>query len=425
MIDEACACPSYASTRRNFLRNVTLASTGTMAATMFGDTFRQTAFGATDSNVVVVLSLRGGADFLSLVVPHAESMYYDRRPNISVPKATLKCADEKFGLHPAFQPLVPLWKQAGPSGVGMGVVLATGMAVPNRSHFDAIEAIEDAAPGSDTRTGWINNLVGLQGLSDPLEAVSVGSGMMPTSMVGSQPTLAATSTDAIDLAGGSGPGAAALRRKALNQIWGQANGTLALGARSSLSTTERLAATLSTGYTPSNGANYPDDSLGHALSDTARLIKAQVGVKVVTVDHGGWDMHSNIGNLSATGDLCINGMATRLANALAAFFRDLGAGGARVTLVTVTEFGRRVTKNGAGGLDHGWAGSTLVVGGGVNGGQYHGKWPGLSDANLKDGDLAVTTDYRSVLGEILAKRLGVSISDVFPGFVSSPVGVMA
>ncbi len=416
---QACSCPDYSSTRRSFLRNATLASSGAVAATMFGDTFRQTAFGATDGNVVVVLSLRGGADFLSLVVPHADQAYYDARPLIAIPKSKLLCIDASFGLHPAFAPLEPMWNASK-----MGVVLATGLPMPNRSHFDAIEAIEDAAPGSDIRSGWINRLVGLQPNQTPLGGVSVGSGMLPTSMIGPQPTLAASSTDAIDLSGGADAAAERLRRRALTQVWGKAHGPLAQGARSSLSTTAVLRETLSHSYVPANGARYPDGSLGDALSDTARLIKAQAGVEIVTLDYGGWDMHSNVGTLDSTGNISLNGMATGLAQALAAFFTDLGATGSRVTLVTVTEFGRRVAKNGAGGLDHGWGSSTLVLGGGVRGGRYHGSWPGLSTARLEDGDLKVTTDYRSVLSEILRSRFGVSTSTVFPDFLPEPVGVM-
>ncbi|MBA2558659.1 MAG: DUF1501 domain-containing protein [Propionibacteriales bacterium] len=418
-VDQACSCPDYRSTRRNFLRNVSLASGGTVAATMFGDTFRQTAYGATNANVVVVLSLRGGADFLSMVVPHGDSAYYRARPHIAVPRSSLICADNDFGLHPAFAPLKSMW-----TSNQMGVVLATGLPVPNRSHFDAIEEIEDAAPGSELRSGWINRLIGLQPGLSPLEGVSVGSGLLPTSMVGPQATLAATSTDAIDLSGGSTPKAQRARRRALSQVWAKSQSPLGLGARSTLSTTAALRSTLSHGYTPANGAKYPTSSLGDALSDTARLVKASVGVEVVTLDFGGWDMHSDLGTLES-GSLSMNGMVTGLAKALAAFFQDLGSTGSRVTLVTVTEFGRRVAENGARGLDHGWANSTLVLGGGVRGGRYHGRWPGLSDAQLGDGDLAVTTDYRSVLSEILDRRFGVSTSTVFPDFRPEPVGVMA
>jgi uncharacterized protein (DUF1501 family) len=416
---QECGCPDYTATRRRFLRDVTLTSGGLVAASLFGDTFRQVAYGATNSNVVVVLSLRGGADFLSMVVPHGDAAYYQARPNIAVPRASVVCGDGEFGLHPAFAPLRPMW-----TSKRMGVVLATGLPVPNRSHFEAIEEIEDAAPSSAVRSGWINRLVGLHSGRSPLEGVAVGTGMLPTSMVGPEPMLAAGSTDRIALSGGAGDKAQKLRRRALNQVWHRAAGPLAVGAQSALSTTAILGPALKHKYVPAHGAKYPTGSLGDALSDTARLIKADVGVEVTTLDYGSWDMHSDLGSVGSTGPGSMAGMVTELAKALAAFFTDLGATGSRVTLVTVTEFGRRVAENGSRGLDHGWANSTLVLGAGVKGGAYHGRWPGLSASKLEDGDLSVTTDYRNVLTEILKRRFGVSTASVFPGFQSSPVGVM-
>jgi uncharacterized protein (DUF1501 family) len=418
--DPSCGCTDFASTRRTFLRNAAIVSSGTVAATMFGDTFRQMAYGATNANIVVVLSLRGGADFLSMVVPHGDDNYYPARPRISVPRSSLIHQDAMFGLHPAFAPLTPMWN-AGK----MGVVLATGLPVPNRSHFEAIEEIEDAAPASAARSGWINRLVGLQPDQSPLEGVSVGSGLLPTSMFGDQPMLSTDSTDDISLSGAADPTSQALRRQALTQLWQDATGPLGQGGRASLKVAATLAPALSHEYVPANGTQYPSTTLGDALCDTARLIKAGVGVEVVTLDYGTWDMHSNLGTVDSEGTASMNGMVGGLSTALAAFFRDLGTIGSRVTLVTVTEFGRRVTENGAHGLDHGWASSMLVLGAGVKGGQYLGRWPGLAPGNLEDGDVSVTTDYRSVLAEVLQRRFGVSTSTVFPDFQPEAVGVMA
>jgi len=143
---------------------------------------------------------------------------------------------------------------------------------------------------------------------------------------------------------------------------------------------------------PQDGAVYPSGDLGRALADTARLIKAQIGVEVVTVDFGNWDMHSELGNLDSRFDT-FNGMAGQMAAALKAFFTDLGTDADRVTLVTLTESGRRLQENGARGADHGWANATLLMGAGVNGGKYYGRWPGLDAGSVVDGDLAVTTDY--------------------------------
>lgn len=417
---ETCSCPDYSTSRRSFLRNAAAVSAGAVGATMFGDAFRQASYGATNGNVMVVLSLRGGADGLSVVVPHGDQAYYEARPNIGVPRSSLLVRDDMFGLHPGFAPLESMWT-AGK----FAAVHATGLPQPNRSHFSAIEEIEDADLGSAARTGWINRLIGLDTERSPLEAVTVGSALLPTSMYGAQPTLATKALDDITLAGGEDPDAKRRRRKALTQLWHDGGGPLGVGARSALKTTAKLAPTLAQNYVVANGARYPDGDLGDAMRDTARLVKAQVGVQIVTIDYGGWDMHSHLGTLASTGLPSMNGMVANLGKALAAFFTDLGTLGSRVTLVTLTEFGRRLRENGARGLDHGWANATLVLGGGVRGGRYYGRWPGLAYDALVDGDLKVTTDYRSVLSEILTRRLSASTSRVFPNFTPEAVGVMA
>jgi uncharacterized protein (DUF1501 family) len=420
MTDQQCNCPDYTSSRRAILRNMALVGAGAVATSVFGETFRQTAYGATaDGNVLIVLSLRGGADSLSMVVPHAESYYYENRPRIAVPRGTLIAQDDNFGLHPQFAPLLPMWN-AGT----FGAVLATGLPQPNRSHFDAIEQIEDADPGSVVRTGWINRMVGLDTITSPLQAVNLGSGLEPASLMGPESTLATETTDDIELSGGADPAAQRWRRRALQQVWGKQPGPLGVGARASLATSAKLGPALKTKYHA--GAPYPATDLGDALKDTARLIKANVGVKVVTLDYGSWDMHTNVGTLQSTGEVTMKGMVHGFATAVAAFLKDLGPVAGRVTLVTLTEFGRRVAQNGTGGLDHGWANATFAFGAGVKGGQYHGSWPGLGAGSLVDGDLKVTTDYRSVLTEILQARFGsISIPAVFPGFKPEPVGLMS
>ncbi len=419
-----CSCPEYSSataSRRSFLRNALAVAGGTVATSLFGDTFRQAAYGQQAAgNVMVVLSLRGGADGLSLVVPHGDHHYYAQRPRIAVPKGSLLFKDAMFGLHPEFKPLTSLWKQNK-----FAVVHAVGLPQPNRSHFSAIEEIEDADLGSAARVGWINRLVGLDAQRNALQAVSVGSGVMPTSLYGNEPTISIEGVDSVTLSGAQLQASTRrARRRALDQVWGHSKSPLARGARASLATTSALAGTLSHRYRPAHGAAYPAGSLGDALKDTARLIKARVGVEVVTLDYGSWDMHSKLGTVQVGGAESMRGMVGTLSHSLAAFFTDLGSVGGRVTLLTLTEFGRRLKENGSGGLDHGWANATLVMGAGVRGGRYHGTWPGLANAALDDGDLAVTTDYRSILSEIMLKRFDTTSSKVFPDFTPKHVGVM-
>jgi uncharacterized protein (DUF1501 family) len=176
-----------------------------------------------------------------------------------------------------------------------------------------------------------------------------------------------------------------------------------------------------TAYTPANGADYPATDLGRAMRDTARLIKAGIGVRVVAVDYGAFDHHVDVGAMGGS----LASQLKELARGVAAFFTDLGQQGDRVTLVTTSEFGRRLEQNGSAGIDHGWGNVMMAVGGNVVGG-YHASWPGLSQDALEDGDVKVTTDFRQLLADIVQRRVpDVSVADVFPGLTRNPTGVIS
>lgn len=420
---DTCSCEDYGASRRSFLKGLAAAAGGAVTVTAFGDTFRQVAYaGTTDNNVLVVLSLRGGADSLSIVVPHGERAYNLARPRIAVPQGALLdgTANSMFGLHPALAPVGQMWK-----GGRMAAVVATGLPVANRSHFAAMEEVEDADPGSSARSGWINRLVGLDTDSRAQEAVSLGSAMVPGALWGNAPVLAVNRVKHLDLPGPSDPEKLKLRRRSLDQLWGHVRTPLGAGARNTLVTTTSLGKVANQQYKPAPGAKYPQGPLGTAMMDTAQLIKANVGAEVITLDHGSWDMHRHVGEVGNKQPGTMSGMLGELAQAIAALFEDLGDAGSRVTLVTITEFGRRISENGSGGLDHGWGNAMLLFGAGVRGGQYYGKWPGLGPNDLVEGDLKVTTDYRSVLWEVLQSRFNPSMSKVFPGFQpAQSVGVM-
>ncbi len=408
-----------ALSRRSFLARAA-ATTGAVVATQtFGDAFRQTSFGAsTDSNVLVVISMRGGIDGLGLVVPHGDPGYYAARPTIALPAASLVAKDAMFGLHPSMKPLEWLFN-AGE----LAAVHAVGMEVPNRSHFLAMEEVEDADPTSSVRRGWVNRMIGLDADSRPAEAVNLGSPITPTSLVGPAPALATSNLGGIELAGASGT-YAARRRAQLGTTWNQAGGPLGVAGRSALATVRELSPLARTKYQPSVSypSAWPAAGLSAALKDTAQLIKGDVGTEVVTIDYGSWDMHSDYGT-TAWGDM--QAMTNGFANALNAFLRDLGELRSRVTVVTISEFGRRVQENGNRGLDHGWGNAMLLMGGGVQGGRYHASWPGLGAGKLLDGDLKVTTDYRNILGEVVASRFPERTpGSVFPGLRYAPMGVM-
>jgi uncharacterized protein (DUF1501 family) len=407
--------------RRGFMQGMA-AGTGVMVTTqMFGDAMMEASFGATGGNVLVVLSFRGGIDGLGMVVPHGDPDYYRARPNLSVPKTSVIAGDSMFGLHPNMAPLLPLWNARK-----MAAVHAVGLEVPNRSHFKAIELVEDSDPGSYVRRGWVNRMIGTGGIVGPTEAVHLSSPLTPTSFAGSAPTLATNGFGNLQLAGLSGS-RAWRRYSAETKVWSGTSGALGQAARSALSVSKGFATTMAKTYRPANGAvyptSYPAHDLAEALRDAAHLIKANVGTSVISIDFGSWDMHADYGT-QEWGQM--QSMVGAFAASVAAFYKDLGSIGDRVTLATISEFGRRVAQNGNRGLDHGWGNMMLVMGGGVRGGQYYGSWPGLADGKLVSGDLQVTTDYRNVLGEIVHKRFpDRSLGAVFPGLTYDPVGLMA
>jgi uncharacterized protein (DUF1501 family) len=415
-------------TRRRFLQGMAATSaTATVGTTMFGDAFRQTAFGASPGsggNVMVVISFRGGIDGLGMVVPHGDAAYYTARPTIAVPKNALVAADATFGLHPQLAPLEWMF-----TGGELAAVHAVGLAVPNRSHFSAMEEVEDADPGSTTRRGWVNRMIGLDSRAEPSEAIHLTDSIVPTMLAGPSPALAASRVKDISLVGAKDddPGWSARRRKQLATMWSGGEGVPIFDAyRSARRTVDLLAPVAASTYQPANGVTYPRDwpatDLSDALKDTAHLIKADVGTDVVSIDFGSWDMHSDYGT-TEWGDM--QNMVGGFARVLDAFMRDLGAVRQRVTVVTISEFGRRIKENGNRGLDHGWGNMMLVAGGGVKGGSYYGSWPGLGDGRQVDADLQVTTDYRNVFAEIISSRFpDRSVSQVFPGLSYTPVGLM-
>jgi uncharacterized protein (DUF1501 family) len=416
---DACGCDDFRRSRRTFLHGAVAAVGVAVTTSTIGDVITQTAYGATaaNPNVLVVLSLRGGADGLSMIVPHGDPGYAPARRRIALPRNALLQTDDMFGLHPALRPLQSMWQDGT-----FGAVHAVGLDAPKRSHFAAMEAVEDADPGSPERSGWINRVVGLIGTDAPQQAMALGTPMVPTALYGPAPTLSVIELDRVVLPGPKDAASVRAHRQAYATVWDGAPGPLGQGARTALSTTQTLNQLAASPATPMNGAVYPAGSLGQALRETALTIRAGVGARVITVDFGGWDMHTNLGTLAA-GQMTVR--LGEMAAGLAAFFTDIGVLADRVTVATISEFGRRVVENGNAGLDHGYGNAMLLFGAGVKGGQVHGTWPGLGAYQLKDGDLDVTRDYRSVLAEILRSRFPeTDVSQVFPDFRPETIGTM-
>ena len=404
--------------RRSLLKSMTAVGAGMTATSMFGEAFLQASYavGSVD-RILVVVSLRGGIDGLGLVVPHGDPGYYAARPTLALPKGSLLHADAMFGLHPDLAPLSWMWQNGE-----MAAAHAVGMATPTRSHFVAMERVEEADPGGTLRSGWVNRTIGLGAGITPLHGMQIGEAYPPTALRGPAPTVATAEIDNLLLPGLTGPSNwPPRRRRQLEMSWSDPSPFSAAG-RSAIKVSDNAAAVASS---PQPTVTYPRDvfgkDLGAALADSARLIKADVGVEMLTIDHGSWDMHSSYGN-PAIGRM--HDMVGGLARALDAFLRDLGDLRSKVTVVTISEFGRRVAENGNGGLDHGWGNAMLALGAGVRGGQYYGRWPGLGVGSTADGDLQVTTDYRNVLGEVITRTFpSRSLATIFPGLTYSPLGL--
>jgi uncharacterized protein (DUF1501 family) len=405
---EPC-CPEYAAVSRRGLFAGAAALLGTTTA--FGSAVLTTsaAHATTPAkSVMVVVSLRGAADGMSLVVPHGDPVYYQARPRIAVPYERLLVPDGFFGLHPELAPLLPWWS----SGT-MAAVHATGLPAPNRSHFSAMEEVEDADPGSDARVGWLNRLVGADLIDSPLQAFGVGGGAPPGSLVGPAAFLTGDSVDDVTVAGAEGDNVAP-RMRSLHTLWDGSGNPMSGAMRAVFDAVDDFGPVRATPGQPAHGADYDDNDLGRALAAAARVIRGDVGTHVLTVDHGDWDHHTDVGTLA--GGRMVR-QASSLAANLAAFMTDLGPLTDKVTVVVLSEFGRRVKENANRGLDHGYGNAMFVLGAGVSGG-YYGRWPGLTDQ--VDSDLTVTTDYRSVLWDIVASRFDTGPATVFPRFTPEP-----
>lgn len=396
---------------------------GLLTATSFPDARR--AYGApaaaTSADTLVVVSLRGGFDGLSAVAPIGETRYAELRPTIGTPASLAKKVDDTFGLHPAMKPLYRLWDKEK-----LAVVHAVGQEVVSRSHAVAATEMDRGAPTATIRSGWIDRMLReIEGQLDELGAVTgthVGSATLPRSMSGREHKFALGRLRTTELGLATDPKALPHWQQAVATLHADAEPVIAQPLTSALRGVGGLQAV------PGGLANvvplaYPDGPLGEALHDVARLVKADVGLRVATVDVDGWDLHAGHGR---AGRGRMHDLLLELSTALAAFAKELGPRLDDVTLVTLSEFGRRAAENGSGGTDHGHGTAVLVLGGGIRGGRVYGRWPGLAVEDLIDGDLAGTTDYRSILVEILSRRCGIrSTADVFPGFTPKPLGLAA
>lgn len=422
-------CPqdgALSMSRRAVLRALTAGSALGTASVMFGpDTFARYAFGASagSGDTVVILSLRGGFDGLAAVAPIGDPYYATHRPDMMVAQSNAVQLNTTFALHPKLAPLKTWW-DAGK----LAIVTDVGQNDPTRSHFEAMAEMERAAPGSSLRTGWIDRLASARGTTDPINVAQVGSSSAPSSFIGPVGESVIRTIEDFTLYGPNDNQPFAQWGAALNGMHTGAPAQMKLSVSTMLGSLQTVSGLRAGSYTAP--AAYPrgDDgnltTLAKALADTARLIKANLGLRVATVDSGDWDIHENSGINTTTGRTPRK--LDELGRALAAFAADLGSDLNRVALVTLSEFGRRVSQNGTDGTDHGHGNMMFVLGGGVDGGKFHGTWSGLAPEQLVDGDLPGRTDYRNVLANLLMTRTetgAAHIASTFPGLTVSPFAI--
>ncbi|MFN2567284.1 MAG: DUF1501 domain-containing protein [Gemmatimonadaceae bacterium] len=372
------------------------------------------------SKTLICLFQRGAADALNVLVPHGDQAYYRHRPTIAVARpargATAAAIDLDgfFGLHPSLAPFKELWDR----GL-LAPIHAVGSPSSTRSHFDAQDYMESGTPDrKGTRDGWLNRYLATRGTCEacvpakpsPFQAVAM-SAQTPRVLAGPAPTVAMSSLEEFTVRAAS----ANLERR-IEALYRTGSADIVHAAGGEMFEAVRiLKAANPQKYLPEHGAEYPRSPFGQRLRQIAQLIKADVGLEIAFADVGGWDTHVNQG--SANGQL-----ANRLddfARSAAALVADLGDRMADVVILTMSEFGRTARQNGNGGTDHGHAGAMFVIGGPVKGGrQVFGRWPGLEPEQLYEGrDLALTTDFRDVFGEVVSKHLGsAKLEAVFPGF---------
>jgi len=371
--------------------------------------------GSPDRRILVCLFQRGAVDGLNMIVPHGEAQYYAERPRIAVPLADVVDLDGHFGLHPRLAALKPLWDNKS-----LAAIHAIGSPDSTRSHFDAQDYMESGTPGMKaTPDGWLNRCCqhDQEHANTPFRAVAFGP-QLPRILAGSAPSLAIDDLQAFGVREGGRAGGDRLGRAFEELYAGSATGLLSTSSREAFEAVRQLRQANPGQYQPANGAAYPRGKFGHALLQIAQLIKADLGLQLAFADVTGWDTHVNQG--ASEGQL-----ATRLAEfgqALAAFAQDLDERMRDVVVLTMSEFGRTVRENGNSGTDHGHATAMLVLGGPVNGGKVLGAWPGLDPAQRFEGrDVAVTTDFRDLFAEVVARHLGAQeLAAIFPGFSPDP-----
>jgi uncharacterized protein (DUF1501 family) len=390
-------------TRRVLLRGSAVVMAGVGAAPHWLARAAESSEGK--RKILVAIFQRGAADGLNIIVPFSEKRYYDMRPTIAVPAPGAPNGaidlDGRFGLNPALQPLKPFWDKQQ-----LAIVEATGSPDPSRSHFDAQDYMESGTPGRTTSDGWLNRALPPAGpQTSPLRAIAMGS-QLPRTLRGDRAAIAVSDGQQFQM--GNQDTASVLE----SMYAGTSDERLGRTGNDAFAAMKMIRSINQRPYDPASAAQYNQGGeLGRSLQQVARLIKADVGIEAAFAEVSGWDHHGNEPNQ-------LSNLLRQFGTALAAFCQDMGDRMEDIILVTMSEFGRTAEENGDAGTDHGHGDVMMVLGGRVAGGKVYGKWPGLEREQLNEGrDLAVTTDFRAVLSELVSGQLAQKdIGHVFPGY---------
>jgi uncharacterized protein (DUF1501 family) len=368
---------------------------------------------------LIAIFQRGAVDGLNMVVPYGERDYYALRPTLAIP-APRAAADDTtaidldgfFGLHPSLAPFKPLWDNKR-----LAIVEAVGSPDNTRSHFDAQDYMESGTPGrKSTEDGWLNRLLQTQpeAKASPFRAVSLTQNM-PRTLQGRAPALAINNLTDFTIRAGRYSSSV---QGGFEDIYDEGVTDVLRGTgKETFEAINFLKRVNPSQYKAENGAEYPRGRFGASLLQIAQLIKAEVGLQVAFTETGGWDTHVNQGG--ARGQLALR--LQEFGAGIGALVRDLGARMDDVVIVTMSEFGRTARENGNRGTDHGHANALFVIGNSVQGRAVYGQWPGLRNDQLHEGrDLALTTDFRDVFGELAQKHLGnQNLQAIFPNHAAS------
>lgn len=416
--------------RRDFLGHLLSSIAGAGATSALGVSsalFSRAAAAASGGHTLVVVFLRGGWDGLNVAVPYGDASYYSLRPGISIPRPDSTQVRKAinlngyFGFHPSMASLHSLYAR------GMVAVMpAVHYPNPSQSHFAGQDAIEHSTASVEL-TGWLARYMNDTPETGRQRAISL-SGTLPRSLAGAfNPASAFPDIASLNLASSPDDHAAvsALISDAYRYEMPSSNpnsaSLRAIGSQLIPNLTELEAAA---SLPVQNGAIYPGSAFGRQMMQGASLIKAGLGVELMTMTLGGWDTHSSEGGAEASGRMSM--LLGNFSDSISAFFTDLGSMSGNVTLIAMSEFGRTAAENGSGGTDHGMATTWMAISGNLKGGVYSpGGWPGLAPTQLVSGRyLGASIDYRSLLAEVLRNRMGVSaVTNLLPGFDPSDLGI--